>query len=172
MRNLILAALIAFGIGSVARADTAIPINSDGGERNHPRCRQLNVSGGSVNLLSAVAGNATIATRTITIPVADGWTDGRIQVDITEGGTITAMTVTMTCSLNGGSTYGNINTIEPGSSGAINMYAATWTKPITTSSVETFDFDASRCDSIKIVIGLTGGGASDFITAIGRLCAI
>lgn len=170
-RILAAVALFASCLSSPVFAASSIPVPVEGGEKPHPRCRNLNTSTGSEKLLDAVAGNASAATRTITITIEDGWTDLGLQVDATRNA-YTAITLTATCSKNHGTTYGNVNTVEPAGSGALSVFTATWTKTTSSTTNETFDLDASKCDHIKLVVGLTGGGASDAMDAYVKVCSI
>jgi hypothetical protein len=152
-------------------AATAVRLPVEGGERPHPRCRNMNTSAGSEKLLAAVAADASASTRTITVPIEDGWTDIGLQVDATRVA-YTAITVTATCSRNHGTSYGNLNTVEPAGSGGLNVYTATWTKTTSSTTNETFDFDASKCDYMKFVVGLTTGGTTDLMDAYVKVCSI
>lgn len=166
-----LAFLLCALTSTAAYGATAVPPLSGGGERPRARVRSLATSTGSAKLLDAVAGNASAASRTITIPIEDGWTEVALQIDTTRVAH-TAITVTATCSLNGGVTYGNINSVEGAGSGAYDVFSATWTKASTASTSELFNFGVGLCDSMKFVVGLTTGGASDFLTAYVKVGAI
>lgn len=171
MTTRLLALLALLGMAQPALAATAVELPREAGERPYQRCRTLTVSGGSEAVLNAVAGNASAATRTVTINSELAYSEVNFQVDVTEGGTITAATVTFTCSLNG-TTYGDVDTVEPAGSGTVNQYTGTWTKAITASGVVLFDFDISGCRKAKFIFGLTGGGASDAMTAVGNVCVL
>ncbi len=143
-----------------AFAATAVNLPVEGGESLHPRIRNLTTSAGSEKLLSAVAANASSATRTITIPIDDGWSDVGLQCDFTRNA-YTAVTVTATASYNHGATYGNVNSIESAGSGSWNLYTATWTKTTSSTTNELLNFAVGLADHMKFVIGMTGGGVSD-----------
>lgn len=170
MRKLLcLLLLLAAPITSYAATAVLPPV--DGGVRPLARWRNLTTSSGSEKLLDAVAGNASAATRTITIPIQAGWTDLVLQVDTTRTAH-EAIVVTASCSINHGVSYGNINSIESAGNGAYDVYSATWTKAATASTSETFNFGIYGCDHMKLVVALTTGGAADFMTAYVKVGAL
>lgn len=119
------------------------------------------VSGSTTNfrVLSGVAASASAALRTAEANVS-GFSKLSEWVEVTEGGTITAVVSTCSASPNNGTTYGQINsTSVSAGAGTVTAYADTYA--LTTSGVVLFEYDVRTYDKFKCVISITGGGASD-----------
>lgn len=110
-------------------------------------------------VLSAVPASASAALRTAEVIVA-GYSKLSTWIDVTEGGTITAVVATCSASPNMGTTYGQINsTSVAAGAGTVTAYADTYA--LTTSGVVLLEYDVRTYDKFKCVISLTGGGATD-----------
>ena len=113
---------------------------------------------GSCPVLSAVAATASAGSRTFTIPVAH-YSVTTIQINFTRTAG-TAVTLTCTASLNGGSSYGSItSTAISSGAGTVTPYVDTWTTSASGNIL--LDYATARYDDLQCVVAVTTGGASD-----------
>lgn len=142
---------------------TLIPVVADAQVVAPKQQRKKHFNATSTNsrkLLSAVALNAAAGTRTVTLTVSD-WSQTVFQVDLTRDA---ATTLTMACtgSLNGGTSYGNVNSVAIAAGvGTLSTY--TLTKTVGASVKELMSMDTSAYDSIACVFGGAGATGSDLV---------
>ena len=119
-------------------------------------------SAANCKLLNAVASNAAAASRTFTIDTA-GWAKTVLQVNyVYNAGT--AVTMTCTASLDGGTTYASItSTSISAGAGTVTAYVDTFAISAASANF-LLEYDTRVYDHLKCVAAVTGGGASDTIT--------
>jgi hypothetical protein len=126
-------------------------------------------SANKYDLLAAVALNASAATRTITVPVAqarlstgDGYSRLIVGVDFTYAAA-TTVTLTPTCSLDGGTTYFSVtSTAITAGAGAVSLYVDTYTTSAASAKFSV-GYDVGACTHFKIVFGGASAGAGDLV---------
>jgi hypothetical protein len=117
-------------------------------------------SSNSCKVLSAVALNATAATRTVTLPVA-GYSRLTMQIELTR---VAATDVQVTCtgSINGGGTYALV-TSGTTSSGTGTLSAYHDVFATTTSQNFMTQYDVRGLDKIACVLSGTAAGGTDLV---------
>lgn len=115
---------------------------------------------GTRKLLSGIALNAASGTRTVTLTTAD-FAQVVWQVNLTR---VAAITIVLTCtgSIDGGTTYGNMNSVAV-SAGAATLSTLVWTKTVSATTKELVAMDVQALDKIQCVFSGASGGASDLV---------
>jgi len=112
-------------------------------------------------LLDAVAANAAEASRTQIINVV-GQANCSLLAWITRVAA-SALTVTIAASLDDGTTYGDIQSMSV-SGGTGTLSDMTWSKAVSADKGIIIDLPVAAYTHIKVIIGGTGGGATDKLT--------
>ena len=126
-------------------------------------------SSNDYNVLEAVALNAAAATRTYTVSAgaltdapSDGFAKLVVVIDYTYSAA-TTVTVTPTCSLDGGSTYASeTSTSIAAGAGTVSVYSDTYTTG-GANAVLRLVYDVSGCTHYKLVFGGASAGAGDLV---------
>lgn len=120
------------------------------------------------NLLEAVALNGAAATRTVTLSLADlnhanrGFEKVVVVIDYTYGAA-TAVTVTPTLSIDGGTTYGSeTSTSISSGTGTVSVYSDSYTTGAANALLR-LSYDVAGCTHLKLVIAGTGANGSDLV---------
>jgi hypothetical protein len=151
-------------LGACAVLALAAPAHADADLMKRKRCGTV-VSGSSSNYrtLNGVAANAAAGSRTFECAVG-GYSKLSLWVDVVEVGAITAIVVTCSASPNGGTTYAQLtSTSVSGGTGTVVAYSDSYAT--TASATVLFEYDVRTYDYFKCTVDVTGGGASDTITA-------
>jgi hypothetical protein len=134
------------------------------------QCRQFEntSSTASANLLEGVAMNAAEASRTATVNTGNVYRKLRVAVFFTYSAA-TAVTVQFKCSIDG-TNYATLQTRDC-LSGTCSDYDWTDSKdPDDADADYLLEYDAGGCDSVQLVVGSTGGGASDTFNLQAAAC--
>lgn len=114
-------------------------------------------------LLDDVSATALEASRTAEIDVATGESITLIYTFTRVGATSSAISLTVYKSVDGGTKYGDIQSLAvAGGAGTASDY--TVTKTTSTSDAMSIDFDTRSCNKIKVIASVTSGDADDLIT--------
>lgn len=111
--------------------------------------------------VDGVAANAAAALRTATLDVIR-FAQLAVVIDLSQSAA-TALTMTMAASVDGGTTYGDVQSMSV-SSGTGTLSDMTWTKAVSGDVTITLDLPVVAYSNVQLVFAATGGGASDLIT--------
>lgn len=112
-------------------------------------------------ILDAVAASASAGARTAELKVA-GYARLVLAVDFTRSAG-TAVVITPTYSLDGGTTYASF-TSEAVAAGAATVSPYVVTRTVSLSDIFGHALDVRGMDRVKLLFAVTGGGASDLLT--------
>jgi len=133
-----------------------------------PKSLQTQVvnSSGGINLLSSVALNASSSARTVTVNT-NGYKNVTLCFQTTRAA-YTSVSVTPTCSVDGGTTYSSIpSTFVDSGVGTNTAYSDTINSSVSFNMCLIYDINS--CDKMKFVFAGTGAGSSDTVTAQARV---
>lgn len=121
-------------------------------------------------VMNDVACNASEATRTWTSNADDGqgYAVGIFQLNFTYNAA-TALTATCSVSMDGQTTWAQLNGCDDTTDGVCTLQDASWTKGVTANENIPFRVDFLGYPDIKCVITCTGGGASDTFDLFVRI---
>lgn len=125
----------------------------------------------SYNMLNAVALNGAAGTRTLTLDtgsIGDGYGRLLVVLDYTYGAA-TAVTVTPSCSSDGGTTYGQeTSTSIASGTGTVSAYSDSYTTGAANKTLR-LKYDVTGCDHYKLIFAGTGANGSDLVNVQAAL---